>query len=317
MRTLKQHHIYIHRLQEEQPYHRVDLDEGTLSTSNTATSLDTILPEDPFLFPTQNRSIQAPSQQQQRPRFEAEFPLQFGPIIEADDINEPPLPISSKVKNAQEPLPLPLPPPPSAHSHRDQHTRSVVSTEDLQRSKQSLKGSRVSFEKRGGNESSDDDSFEERRTGFQQQKAVSSVDHRGILKDLKTILANDNRRQFQSKKHVSLDLKGTRYLKDLLKESSSEEEFRKNRREFQGRKHQSLDPRVSFKLEKVLQGSSTDSDEENDDVEHKRLIYRPKDITKPLVIDLKDLESESEEDYVSSRQHFQQQRSISTDSRKR
>lgn len=78
-----------------------------------------------------------------------------------------------------------------------------------------------------------------------------------------------------------------------------------------------IDPRVSFKLEKVLQGSSEDSDEENDDVEQKRLIHRPKDITKPLVIDLKDFESESEEDYVSSRQHFQQQRSISTDSRKR
>lgn len=295
----------------------MDLDEGTLSTSNTATSLDTILPEDPFLFPSHNRPTAPSTQQQQRQRFEAEFPLQFGPIIEADDINEPPLPINPKVKNTQEPLLLPLPPPPSSHSHRDQHTRSVVSTEDLQRSKSSLKGSRVSFEKRGGDESSEDDSFEERRTGFQQQKAVSSVDHRGILKDLKTILANDNRRQFQSKKHVSLDLKGTRYLKDLLKESSSEEEFRKNRREFQGRKHQSLDPRVSFKLEKVLQGSSTDSDEENDDVEHKRLIYRPKDITKPVVIDLKDLESESEEDYVSSRQHFQQQRSISTDSRKR
>lgn len=137
------------------------------------------------------------------------------------------------------------------------------------------------------------------------------------FQDLKNILANDNRRQFQAKKHVSLDVKGTRFLEDMLKESSSEEEFRKNRREFQGRKHQSLDPRVSFKLEKVLQGSSTDSEEEADDVEHKRLIHRPKDITKPVIIDLKDLESESEEDYVASRQHFQQQRSISTDSRKR
>lgn len=130
-------------------------------------------------------------------------------------------------------------------------------------------------------------------------------------------MANDNRRQFQAKKHVSLDVKGTRFLEDILKDSSSEEEFRKNRREFQGRKHQSLDPRVSFKLEKVLQGSSTDSDEEADDVEHTRLIHRPKDITKPVIIDLKDLESESDEDYEASRQHFQQQRSISTDSRKR
>lgn len=134
---------------------------------------------------------------------------------------------------------------------------------------------------------------------------------------MKHILANDNRRQFQAKKHVSLDVKGTRFLQDLLKDSSSEEEFRKNRREFQGRKHQSLDPRVSFKLDKVLQGSSTDSDEENDDVEQKRLIHRPKDITKPVIIDLKDFESESEEDYISTRQSFQQQRSISTDSRRR
>lgn len=310
-------------MQDDQPYQRVDLDEvATLSTSNTATSLDTILPEDPFLFPSHNRTAAPlqPSQQQQQQkpqrRFEKENPLQFGPIIDADDINEPPLPVSTKAKINQEPTPLPLPPPPSQHSHRDHHTRSVVSTEDLQRSKQSLKGSRVSFEKRRGNDSSDDDSFEDKRSGFQQQKAVS-VDHKGILKDLRTILANDNRRQFQAKKHVSLDLKGTRYLQDLLKESSSEEEFRKNRREFQGRKHQSLDPRVSFKLQKVLQGSSEESDEENDDVEQKRLIHRPKDITKPVVIDLKDLESESEEDYVSSRQHFQQQRSVSTDSRKR
>ncbi|KAI8127556.1 hypothetical protein FF38_12240 [Lucilia cuprina] len=309
---------------DDQPYQRVDLDEAaTLSNSNTATSLDTILPEDPFLFSSHNRptaSQQQPIQQQQKQqrRFETEIPLQFGPIIDADDINEPPLPVSAKATKIQEPAPLPLPPPPSSqHSHRDHHTRSVVSipSEDLQRSKQSLKGSRVSFEKRRANDSSDEDSFEEKRSGFQQQKAVS-VDHKGILKDLRTILANDNRRQFQAKKHVSLDLKGTRYLKDLLKESSSEEEFRKNRREFQGRKHQSLDPRVSFKLEKVLQGSSEDSDEENDDVEQKRLIHRPKDITKPVIIDLKDLESESEEDYVSSRQHFQQQRSISTDSRK-
>jgi len=92
--------------------------------------------------------------------------------------------------------------------HRDRQQRGAQG-DDLQRSKQSLKGSRVSFERREtGNsntnnntnsntkpaESSDEDSFEEKRSGFQQQKATS-VDHKGILKDLKHILANDNRRQ--------------------------------------------------------------------------------------------------------------------------
>ncbi|XP_054736657.1 facilitated trehalose transporter Tret1 isoform X1 [Anastrepha obliqua] len=296
-------------------YQRVE--EG-LSQSNTATSLDTILPEDPFLFP------QGPTPQQRQMVKQSNFPvddtpLHFGPIIEDNDIRAPPplpLPVSqAKSSGNQEFVALP-PPPSSQHSHRDHHQRSTVSlaTDDLQHSKQSLKGSRVSFERRSV-DSSDEDNFESRRSGFQQQKTIS-VDHKGILKDLKNILANDNRRQFQAKKHVSLDVKGTRFLEDMLKDSSSEEEFHKNRREFQGRKHQSLDPRVSFKLEKVLQGSSTDSEEEADDVEHKRLIHRPKDITKPVIIDLKDFESESEEDYVTNRQHFQQQRSISTDSRK-
>lgn len=72
-------------------------------------------------------------------------------------------------------------------------------------------------------------------------------------------------------------------------------------------------------MEKVLQGSSTDTDDEVDDAEHKRLLHRPKDITKPVIIDLKNLvpTDESEEDYSVKRQNFQQQRSISNDSRKR
>lgn len=324
--------------------------ESNLSTSNTATSLDTILPEDPFLFPqvSPQRHPQSTVRTQQQRLLEDEPPLSFRPLLEDDDINEPPTQIQQQLQQPQRSqlrasgsLELtPLPPPPTSleiREHRDRQQRSAQGGEELQRSKQSLKGSRVSFERRDtGNsnsnnntnasnnnnsankqaESSDEDSFEEKRSGFQQQKATS-VDHKGILKDLKHILANDNRRQFQAKKHVSLDVKGTRFLQDLLKESSSEEEFHKTRREFQGRKHQSLDPRVTFKLDKVLQGSSTDSDEEGDDAEHKRLIHRPKDITKPVIIDLKDLESESDEDFLSSRQHFQQQRSISTDSRKR
>ncbi|XP_034651607.1 facilitated trehalose transporter Tret1 isoform X1 [Drosophila subobscura] len=318
------------RAGDDQGYHRV---ESNLSTSNTATSLDTILPEDPFLFPqaAPHRHPQPRPQQQQQHQqlrlLEDEPPLSFRPLLEDDDINEPPtqaLQQRTPVRASGSLELTPLPPPPTSQEireHRDRQQRSVpLPVEELQRSKQSLKGSRVSFEKNNASskqaaESSDDDSFEDKRIGFQQQKATS-VDHKGILKDLKHILANDNRRQFQAKKHVSLDVKGTRFLQDLLKESSSEEEFHKTRREFQGRKHQSLDPRVTFKLDKVLQGSSTDSDEEGDDAEHKRLIHRPKDITKPVIIDLKDLESESDEDFHTSRQHFQQQRSISTDSRK-
>ncbi|KAH8372874.1 hypothetical protein KR009_007010 [Drosophila setifemur] len=320
------------RVGDELGYHRVD---SNLSTSNTATSLDTILPEDPFLFPQVSPQRHHPSTVRTQRLLEDEPPLSFQPLLDDEDINEPP---TQHLTTQQHRTPLrasgsleltPLPPPPTSleiREHRDRQQRSAQG-EELQRSKQSLKGSRVSFERRDtGNsntnsnnnkqvESSDEDSFEERRTGFQQQKATS-VDHKGILKDLKHILANDNRRQFQAKKHVSLDIKGTRFLQDLLKESSSEEEFHKTRREFQGRKHQSLDPRVTFKLDKVLQGSSTDTDEDGDDAEHKRLIHRPKDITKPLIIDLKDLESESDEDFLTSRQHFQQQRSISTDSRK-
>lgn len=344
-------------LQEDLGYHRV---ESNLSASNTGTSLDTILPEDPFPFPqvAPQRHPLAPQQRQQSPQqrqqpqlrllhdLDDEQPLSFRPLLEDDDINEPP-----QLQQQQQQRPAlrasgsleltPLPPPPtSLEPHRDRQQRSIVQGtgggEELQRSKQSLKGSRVSFEKtRSGDQqaqaqgqgqgqgqgnkaadSSDEDSFEDKRIGFQQQKATS-VDHKGILKDLRHILASDNRRQFQAKKHVSLDIKGTRFLEDLLKDSSSEEEFHKTRREFQGRKHQSLDPRVTFKLDKVLQGSSTDSDEEGDDAEHKRLIHRPKDITKPVIIDLKDLESESDEDFLTSRQNFQQQRSISTDSRKR
>nr|B4KR05.2 RecName: Full=Facilitated trehalose transporter Tret1 [Drosophila mojavensis] len=317
------------RAGEELGYHRV---ESNLSASNTGTSLDTILPEDPFPFP---QAAPQRHPQQQFPHLhplrllhdvDDEPPLSFRPLLEDDDINEPPQQIQqqrSALRSSGSLELTPLPPPPtSLEPHRDRQQRSIVTGgEELQRSKQSLKGSRVSFEKpqqQGNNkaaESSDEDSFEDKRIGFQQQKATS-VDHKGILKDLRHILANDNRRQFQAKKHVSLDIKGTRFLQDLLKDSSSEEEFHKTRREFQGRKHQSLDPRVTFKLDKVLQGSSTDSDEEGDDAEHKRLIHRPKDITKPVIIDLKDLESESDEDFLTSRQNFQQQRSISTDSRK-
>lgn len=134
-------------------------------------------------------------------------------------------------------------------------------------------------------------------------------------------MAHDDRQQFQTKKHVSLDVNGTRRLQDFLKdtspkESAIEKEFQRNRRDFQGRKHQSLDSRVTLRLHRILQGDASDSEEEN---ELKHLIHRSKDINEPIVIDIKNLEvsEESEEDYISAREHFQQQISISIDSRKR
>lgn len=299
---------------EDQSYQIVDLGENSLTSSTAANNFDTNLPEDPFFLPpSSNRPSQfvAPPKRQRSPGiFEREFPLNYGLIIQADDINEPPLPVNkSKITLHEKPLP--------PHQHFIQRNVNSIPSNDLQRSHQSLRGSRISFEKKVEDESSDEDTFEKRRLGYQKQKALS-VDQKGILRDLKTILANDNRRQYQAKKHVSLDVKGTGYLRDLLKDSSSEEEFHKTRCEFQGRKHQSLDSRVTFNLEKVLQGSSTDTDDEVDDAEHKRLLHRPKDITKPVIIDLKNLvpTDESEEDYSVKRQNFQQQRSISNDSRK-
>lgn len=106
-------------------------------------------------------------------------------------------------------------------------------------------------------------------------------------------------------------------MDNILKGSSSDEEFRQNRKEFQGRKHQSLDPRVSFKLDKNLTPSSSSDDD--GDVEKKSLIHvqYDADITKPVVIDFRDLESDEEEDLISTRTSFQNQRSISIESRKR
>ena len=61
----------------------------------------------------------------------------------------------------------------------DQSTKQQKSS-----SKQSLKGSRVSFEKQPADNSSgeDDDTYENRRGQFQQQRTISGVDHKGILK---------------------------------------------------------------------------------------------------------------------------------------
>lgn len=72
-----------------------------------------------------------------------------------------------------------LPPPAQQAARRDHFIRS--SGEDIRRSKQSLRGSRHSSEKVAANDSSDDDSFEDRRSGFQKQKTIS-IDRKGILK---------------------------------------------------------------------------------------------------------------------------------------
>lgn len=139
------------------------------------------------------------------------------------------------------------------------------------------------------------------------------------------LAAYDDRRAFQSKKQVSLDIKNSKRLELILRGGSSdEEEFENRRKQFQARKHKSLDNRVKFNLEKK---TSSDSSEEEFDAEGKRLIHeRIHDFSKPIVIDIKDLqvsedededEEEDEADFISTRKSFQQQKSFSTDSRKR
>lgn len=65
---------------------------------------------------------------------------------------------------------------------RDQQNSGGLSKEEVHRSKQSLRGSRISCERRDeSSDSSDEDTFENRRIGFQQQK-YSNLDHKGILK---------------------------------------------------------------------------------------------------------------------------------------
>lgn len=134
------------------------------------------------MFPQQNQQ----NRQRSPNRFVLEEPLQFRPIIEGDDIKEPPtfVPKSASKRSTGSSELTALPPPPASGQggHRDHHQRSIVNLpgEELQRSKQSLKGSRVSFERKTA-DSSDEDSFEDKRAGYQQQKTVS-VDHKGILK---------------------------------------------------------------------------------------------------------------------------------------
>lgn len=230
-------------------------------------------------------------------------------------------------------------------------------------SKTSLKGSKVSFEQ-PGTVSSDEDSFEDRREHFQQKKAISTAvtDHKGILKvrtciekqlkfftpliisffhrqDLNSIRANNNRRAFQSKKHVSLDIKSSRVLERILRGSSSEEEeedFDDNRKHFQARKHQSLDARSvkSVGFTDLKKGATSSEDEEAAHEGGKLIKEKIYDFSKPIVIDYKDLDiseeseeeddedeegdhEEEDEDFVQSRRDFQRQKAISVESRKR
>lgn len=152
---------------------------------------------------------------------------------------------------------------------------------------------------------------------------------------MKNILDDENRRDFQSKKHVSLDLKHTRFLENILKNSSSEEEdnFEEQRKHFQARKHQSLDPKVTFKLDKDKELGAT-SDDEFVRPEVRRLIRRQGHDSNSIIIDLKDFQNilqeaaeeveeeeddedeETDEDLVETRRNFQAQKSMSTDSRR-
>lgn len=146
--------------------------------------------------------------------------------------------------------------------------------------------------------------------------------------DLRNSRLDADRRAFQSKKHVSLDIKNSKILERILNGSSSEEEFTSNRKHFQSRKHQSLDARI-INLNKSRTRTSSSTDEEFD--EKGNLIHdKIHDFAKPIIIDFKDLDvSEDEdeeeedeevvdkEDFESARNSFQKQKTISVESRKR
>lgn len=232
----------------------------------------------------------------------------FSPILESDDgdiVTSPPKAFDSpKISNLK---------------------KSVTTTV----SKPSLKGSKVSFEQP---DHDSDESFQHKRDHFQSKKSFSATDRKGILKDLRSFSTNDDRRAFQSKKHVSLDIKHSKILERILSGSSSEEEFTTNRKDFQSRKHQSLDTRVKFNLNKAQKAQEESSTDEESNEKGNLIQEKIHDFNKPIVIDFKDLdpsdieeededEEEDEEivdeDFTSTRKSFQQQRTISVDSRKR
>lgn len=168
-----------------------------------------------------------------------------------------------------------------------------------------------------GDRFDEEEAFRKKREHFQKTKSRS--EHKSILiRDLRAYLDGDERINYQSKKHVSLDVKSSKQLENLLKGSgSSEDEFESQRKSFQARKHKSLDPRhISFKLDKEPTPES--SSEEDYDCERTSLLQIDPDITKPVVIDLKDLDSSSdeEEEIQNNRRQFQQARSVSSASKK-
>lgn len=159
------------------------------------------------------------------------------------------------------------------------------------------------------------------------------------FQDLKNILDDENRRDFQSKKHVSLDVKHTRFLEDILKASSSSEEEEpisvdEQRRHFQSRKHKSLDPKVTFKLDKDQGGPN--SDDELVRPELRNRVRTKRHDFNSIIIDLKDFQKvlkeaeeevdqeigdddddeEEDEDFAQARKAFQAQKSLSTASRR-
>lgn len=150
---------------------------------------------------------------------------------------------------------------------------------------------------------------------------------------------DENRRDFQSKKHVSLDIKHTRFLENILKASSSSEEeepvnFDEQRRQFQARKHKSLDPKVTFKLAKDQDKDGPTSDDEFVRPERRSIIRAKRHDSNSIIVDLKDFQNilkeaqeevdqevdeedeEEDEDLVEARKNFQAQKSMSTDSRR-
>ena len=79
-------------------------------------------------------------------------------------------------------------------------------------------------------------------------------------------------------------MKSAKVLEQLLKASSSSDDFEGQRKEFQERKHKSLDARhISFKFDKEPSPSSSDEDFEPST----SLLRIDADITKPVIIDLK------------------------------
>lgn len=170
------------------------------------------------------------------------------------------------------------------------------------------------------------------------QEVVNNIDHSSFIKDIKTSSFERDRRAFQSKKHVSLDVKTSRILERILNGSSSDEEFTDNRKHFQSRKHQSLDARVKLNLNKSRIHTTSSTDEEGIDEKGNLISERIHDYSKPIIIDFKDLdpsdddeddddeeveevepgdELEHKEDFEAARSTFQKQKAISVESRKR